>query len=137
MSYHFTITMDSGFEEAVETVTAALKEKGFGVLTTINVQKAMKEKLDEDIKPYMILGACSPKHAFKAISRENKIGVMLPCNVLVQQKDDGKIEVSIVDPIASMAAIENPELGEVAMEVQGLLKDVADSLVSRPINARN
>jgi len=128
MSYHFTVTMDGSFDDVIETVTAALKEKGFGVLTTINVQKAMKDKLDEDINPYTILGACSPKHAFKAIQKENKIGVMLPCNVLVQQNDAGKVEVSIVDPIASMAAIENEELGEVAVEVQQLLKDVADGL---------
>lgn len=128
MSYHFTVTLDCGFDEAIEKATAALKEKGFGVLTTINVQNAMKEKLGEDINPYMILGACSPSHAFKAISAENKIGVMLPCNVLVQQNDAGKIEVSIVDPIASMAAIENESLGAVAMDVQGLLKEVADNL---------
>ena len=128
MSYHFTVTMDGAFDDVIETVTAALKEKGLGVLTTINVQKAMKEKLDKDIKPYTILGACSPSHAFKAISAENKIGVMLPCNVLVQENDAGKIEVSIVDPIASMAAIENDDLGAVALEVQQLLKDVAASL---------
>ncbi|MCW8915877.1 MAG: DUF302 domain-containing protein [Magnetovibrio sp.] len=128
MSYHFTVTLDCTFDEAIDKATAALKEKGLGVLTTINVQNAMKEKLGEDINPYMILGACSPSHAFRAISAENKIGVMLPCNVLVQQNDDGKIEVSIVDPIASMAAIENPSLGEVAMEVQDLLKGVAEDL---------
>lgn len=128
MSYHFTVTLDCTFDEAIEKATAALKEKGLGVLTTINVQNAMKEKLGEDINPYTILGACSPSHAFKAISAENKIGVMLPCNVLVQQNDAGKIEISIVDPIASMAAIQNEELGAVAMEVQQLLKDVADDL---------
>ena len=128
MSYHFTVILNGPFDDAVETVTAALKEKGFGVLTTIDVQNAMKEKLGEEIKPYMILGACSPKHAFRAIQKENKIGVMLPCNVLVQQNDAGQIEVSIVDPIASMAAIENEELGAVAQEVQQLLKDVADDL---------
>ncbi|MBL4614800.1 MAG: DUF302 domain-containing protein [Magnetovibrio sp.] len=128
MSYHFTITLDGTFEAAIETVTAALKEKGMGVLSTINVQNAMKEKLGEDINPYTILGACSPSHAFKAINAENKIGVMLPCNVLVQQNDEGKIVVSIVDPVASMSAIKNEALGEVAMEVQQLLKDVADSL---------
>ncbi len=130
MSYHFTVTLDCTFDEAVDKATAALKEKGLGVLSTINVQNAMKEKLGEDIKPYMILGACSPKHALRAIGAENKIGVMLPCNVLVQENDAGKIDVSIVDPIASMAAIDNPELGEVAAEVQGLLKDVAHDLAN-------
>ena len=130
MSYHFTVTLTCTFDEAIEKATAALKAKGLGVLTTINVQNAMKEKLGEDINPYMILGACSPSHAFKAIQAENKIGVMLPCNVVVQQKDDGKIEVSIVDPIASMSAIQNEALGAVALEVQGLLKGVAADLAA-------
>jgi len=128
MSYHFTVILDCTFDEAIDKATAALKAKGLGVLTTINVQNAMKEKLGEDINPYTILGACSPSHAFKAIKAENKIGVMLPCNVLVQQRDDGKIEVSIVDPIASMSAIKNESLGVVAMEVQDLLKSVAADL---------
>ncbi|OEJ65956.1 DUF302 domain-containing protein [Magnetovibrio blakemorei] len=128
MSYHFTVTLTCPFDEALEKATAALKAKGLGVLTTINVQNAMKEKLGEDINPYMILGACSPSHAFKAIQAEDKIGVMLPCNVLVQQKDDGKIEISIVDPVASMSAIHNDALGEVALEVQSLLKGVARDL---------
>ena len=128
MSYHFTVTLDCAFDAAIDKATAALKEKGFGVLTTINVQNAMKEKIGEDIRPYTILGACSPRHAFKAIQAENKIGVMLPCNVLVQETADGKVEVSIVDPVASMAAIENPDLGALAMEVRDMLKAVADDL---------
>lgn len=130
MSYHFTITLDQPIDQAIETVTEALKAKGFGVLTTIDVQKAMKEKIGEEIRPYTILGACSPSHAFKAIQAENKIGVMLPCNVLVQEVADGKTEVSVVDPVASMAAIDNAELGELATEVQGLLKAVADDLAA-------
>lgn len=128
MTYHFTVTLDCGFDAAIEKATAALKEKGFGVLTTIDVQKAMKDKIDEDIRPYTILGACSPRHAFKAIQAEDKIGVMLPCNVLVQEIEAGKIEVSIVDPAASMAAIENESLGALAMEVRDLLETVADDL---------
>lgn len=128
MSYHFSVTLDCAFDAAIEKATAALKEKGFGVLTTIDVQKAMKEKISEDIRPYTILGACSPRHAFKAIQAEDKIGVMLPCNVLVQEIADGKVEVSIVDPVASMAAIENPDLGALAMEVREMLKSVADDL---------
>lgn len=128
MSYHFTVILDCTFDEAIEKATAALKVKGFGVLTTINVQNAMKEKIGEDIRPYTILGACSPRHAFQAIQAEDKIGVMLPCNVLVQEIADGKVEVSIVDPVASMAAIENPDLGALAMEVRELLKSVADDL---------
>lgn len=130
MTYHFTVTLDLSFDAAIEKATAALKEKGFGVLTTIDVQKAMKEKIDEDIRPYTILGACSPRHAFKAIQAENKIGVMLPCNVLVQETEAGTVEVSIVDPAASMAAIENESLGALAMEVRDLLKTVADDLAT-------
>ena len=128
MSYHFTTTIDKSFDEAIEYVTERLKEKGFGVLTTINVQKAMKEKIDKDIRPYTILGSCNPSYAYKALQAENKIGTMLPCNVVVQETEDGKIEVSAVDPLASMAAIENPDLGAVATEVQGMLKDVIAGL---------
>lgn len=130
MTYHFSVTLDQPIAQAIETVTAALKAKGFGVLTTIDVQKAMKEKIGEDIRPYTILGACSPSHAFKAIQAENHIGVMLPCNVLVQELANGRCEVSVVDPVASMAAIENPELGELALEVRDLLKSVADDLAA-------
>lgn len=130
MSYHFTVTLDCGFEDAIEKATSALKEKGFGVLTTIDVQKAMKEKIDENIRPYTILGACSPRHAFKAIQAENKIGTMLPCNVLVQENEAGKMEISIVDPVASMSAIDNAELGELAMEVRDLLESVAADLAA-------
>jgi len=128
MTYHFTKTVDQSFDDAIETVTAHLKEKGFGVLTTIDVQKAMKEKIDKEINPYTILGSCNPGYAYKALQHENKIGTMLPCNVVVQQLDDGTVEVSAVDPVASMQGIENPNLGELAMEVRGLLKSVIDGL---------
>jgi len=128
MSYHFTTTIDQPFDAAIETVTAALKEKGFGVLTTIDVKKAMKEKIDKDVNPYTILGSCNPSYAYKALQCENKIGTMLPCNVVVQQTDDGTIEVSAVDPMASMQAIENPDLGVVAAEVRGMLKEVIEGL---------
>jgi len=129
MSYHFsTIIASPSFDDAIDTVTAALKEKGFGVLTTINVQKAMKEKIDKDINPYTILGSCNPGYAYKALQAENKIGTMLPCNVVVQQLDDGSFEVSAVDPMASMQAIENPALGDVATEVRTMLQDVINGL---------
>lgn len=128
MSYHFSTTIEASFDEAIETVTAALKDKGFGVLTTIDVQKAMKEKIDKDINPYTILGSCNPGFAYKALQVENKIGTMLPCNVVVQQHDDGSIEVSAVDPMASMQAIENADLGAVAGEVRGMLQDVINGL---------
>ena len=128
MTYHFTTTVDKSFDETIEYVTGKLKEKGFGVLTTIDVKKAMKEKIDKDIRPYTILGSCNPSYAYKALQAENKIGTMLPCNVVVQETEDGKIEVSAVDPLASMQAIENPTLGAVATEVQGMLKDVIAAL---------
>ena len=127
MSYHFSKTVDKPFDETIEYVTGALQENGFGVLTTIDVKATLKKKLDVDFKPYTILGACNPKMAYKALRAENKIGTMLPCNVLVQEGDGGT-EVSAVDPMASMQAIDNPELGAIATEVQGMLKKVIDNL---------
>ncbi|MDH5748884.1 MAG: DUF302 domain-containing protein [Rhodospirillales bacterium] len=128
MSYHFTTTVNTSFENAIAIVTEKLKEKGFGVLTTIDVKKAMKEKIDKDVRPYTILGSCNPHYAYKALQAENKIGTMLPCNVVVQETESGAIEVSAVDPLASMQAIENPALEEIAMEVQGMLKEVIASI---------
>ena len=127
MTYHFTTTLDVSFDEAIEITTAALKEKGFGVLTTIDVKKTLKEKIDADFRPYTILGACNPNFAHQALLSEAKIGTMLPCNVIVEATENG-IEVSAVDPMASMQAIENPALGEIAATVQGLLKEVIEGL---------
>lgn len=126
--YYFNKIIDSGFEEAIEKVTEALKTEGFGILTQIDVKATMKEKLDVDFRNYRILGACNPPYALKALTAEDKIGTMLPCNVVVQELESGKIEVTAVDPIASMQAVENPALGELAMEVQGKLKRVIDLL---------
>ncbi len=128
MTYHFSKTVAQTYDEAIETVTGRLKEKGFGVLTTIDVQKAMKEKIDKDINPYIILGACNPTYAYQALQHENKIGTMLPCNVVVQQHDDGSVEVSAVDPAASMQAIDNADLGQLALKIRDMLKDVIDGL---------
>jgi uncharacterized protein (DUF302 family) len=128
MSYHFSTTLSGSFDDAIETVTAALKEKGFGVLTTIDVQKAMKEKIDKDMNPYTILGACNPGFAYKALQEENKIGTMLPCNVVVQQLDDGGIEVSAVDPMASMQGVGNANLGAIAGDVRTMLQDMINGL---------
>ncbi len=128
MSYHFSKTLDRSFDQAIEDVTAALQEIGFGILCTIPVSEKLKGALDVDIPRYTILGACNPAFAYKALQCENKIGVMLPCNFVIQQKEDGKVEVSAVDPIASMAAIENADLGALAVEVQGLIKGVIDKL---------
>jgi uncharacterized protein (DUF302 family) len=128
MSYHFSKTIDGDFDQAVAKVTDALAANGFGVLTTIDVQATLKKKIGADFRPYTILGACNPNFAFQALQAEDKIGTMLPCNVIVQQMDDGRIEVSAVDPIASMAAIDNPALGDVATQVRGMMKDVVESL---------
>ena len=127
MTYCFTKTLNTSFDEAIEQATAALKEKGFGVLTTIDVKKTLKEKIDADFRPYTILGACNPNFAHQALQNEPKIGTMLPCNVIVEEVD-GAIEVSAVDPLASMQAVENPALEGIAREVQSLLKDVIAAL---------
>jgi len=128
MSYYFTTTLDTNFDEAIERTTEALKEEGFGVLTEIDVKATMKKKLDKDLYNYRILGACNPPMAWEAIQAEDKIGTMLPCNVIVQEREKGKVEVSAVDPVASMSSITNKQLGEVAKEVQGRLKKVIEKL---------
>ena len=128
MSYYFSKTIDASFDDAIAHVTDHLAQQGFGVLTTIDVSATMKKKLDVDLNRYTILGACNPGYALKALQAEDKIGTMLPCNVIVQQHDDGKVEVSAVDPIASMKAIENPALGEIATEVRARLQSVIEGL---------
>lgn len=128
MSYYFSKTLDVPFEEAIEKTTEALKEEGFGVLTEIDIKSTLKEKLDVDFKKYQILGACNPPLAHKALQAEDHIGLMLPCNVIVQEHDNGKVEVAAVDPVASMQAIDNDNLGEVAQKVRGLLKKVIENL---------
>ncbi|MBL4690561.1 MAG: DUF302 domain-containing protein [Rhodospirillales bacterium] len=128
MSYHFSRTLTLPFDEAIEKVTAALADKGFGVLTTIDVKATLRKKLDVDFRPYTILGACNPAFAHQALLCEGKIGTMLPCNVVVQDAGDGAVEVSAVDPMASMQAIDNPDLGAIANDVQGLLKSVIEEL---------
>lgn len=128
MNYHFSKKLDIPFEKAIEETTAALKEEGFGVLTEIDIKSTLKEKLDVDFKKYHILGACNPPMAHEALKVEDHIGLMLPCNVIVQEHDNGDVEVSAVDPIASMQAIENEELQDVAEEVRYLLKKVIDNL---------
>lgn len=127
MSYYFSKTLDVPFDEAVTKATAALKAHGFGVLTTINVEATLKEKLGVEHQHYVILGACNPKMAHQALQAEDKIGLMLPCNVVVQDVG-GKTEVAAIDPVASMQAVENMALGAVATEVRGQLKAVIDSL---------
>ena len=128
MTYYFSKTIRSGFDEAVSKVKQSLKVEGFGVLTEIDVKDTLKKKLDFAFKKYLILGACNPTFAFKALQVEDKIGTMLPCNVIVQEIDDGEIEVAAIDPIVSMQAIKNPDLHDVADQVQRKLKKVIDSL---------
>jgi uncharacterized protein (DUF302 family) len=128
MNYYFNKTVTGNFEDIVQKTTKALKEEGFGVLTDIDVTATLKKKLGVDFKKYRILGACNPPFAFKALQAEDKIGTMLPCNVIVQEIADGKIEVAAIDPIASMQAIKNPDLLEIADQVQMKLKRVIDNL---------
>ena len=128
MAYYFSKTLDISFEDTIKKVTDELKKEGFGILTNIDVQQTLKEKLDVDFRKYRILGACNPSFAYKALQSENKIGTMLPCNVVVQDLGDGKVEVAAIDPVASMQAVTNQDLGEIASQVQSKLKRVIDNL---------
>ena len=128
MSYYFSKTVKSSFEEAIIRTTEALKKEGFGVLTEIKIHEKLKEKLGVEFNRYVILGACNPAFAYKALQAENKIGTMLPCNVIVQDLGNGDIEIAAVNPIESMKAIRNEELGSVAAQVTEMLKRVVESL---------
>ncbi|NND32763.1 MAG: DUF302 domain-containing protein [Saprospiraceae bacterium] len=128
MKYYFSKVIDSDFDQVILNVGEALKSEGFGILTEIDVQATFRKKLDVDFRPYRILGACNAPFAYKALQAEDKIGTMLPCNVIVQQLEDGKVEVAAIDPIASMQAVENETLGSVAGSVQEKLKKVIESL---------
>ena len=128
MSYYFSRKVGISYDEAITKVTEELKKEGFGILTEIDVKETLKKKLDVDFHKYKILGACNPPYAYKALQAEDKIGLMLPCNVIVQETPDGTVEVAAIDPIASMQAVENPALGEVASGVQDKLKKVIDSM---------
>lgn len=128
MNYAFTTQSKHSFDKTIEVVTEKLKEQGFGVLTEIDVKETLKKKLDVDFKKYRILGACNPEFAHRALQAEDKIGVMLPCNVIVEEQEDGVVEVSAVDPIASMQAVENEKLADIAGEVRFRLKKVIDEL---------
>ena len=128
MEYYFTTILKSSFDEAVEKVTMALKDEGFGLVSEIDMQAKLKEKLGVTFKKYMILGACNPGFAYKALQAEEKIGTMLPCNIIVLDREDGTTEVAAVNPVASMMAIQNPQLGELAQSVTAVLKKVIDNL---------
>lgn len=128
MTYYLSRTVNMSFDKAIERVTEELKKEGFGLLTEIDVKKAMREKLGKDFRKYRILGACNPPFAYKALMVEDKIGTMLPCNVIVQEAADGRIEVAAIDPIASMQAVQNPALKEIAIEVQSRLRRVVEGV---------
>ena len=128
MSYYFSKKLAISFEKAIERVTEELQAEGFGILTEIDVKATLKQKLDVDFRNYRILGSCNPPFAYKALLAEPKIGTMLPCNVVVEELDDGTIEVAAVDPLASMQAIENRKLQVIAEEIRLKLKKVLDQL---------
>ena len=128
MTYHFSKRLRLPFESAIARVTEALRQQGFGILTEIDVEQTLKKKLGADFRPYRILGACNPPLAYQALQVEDKIGTMLPCNVIVQDVGDGMVEISAVDPVASMAAVDNPKLAVVAEMVRAKLRDVIASL---------
>jgi len=128
MEYYFSKTIGDTFDNTLQKVTEALKVEGFGVLTEIDLKTTLKKKLDVDFYNYTILGACNPSFAYKALLAEDKIGTMLPCNVIVQEKIKGQVEVSAVDPAASMQAVDNVALKEIAKEIRDRLKRVIDNL---------
>ena len=128
MSYFHNKIVEGDFDATIEKVTAALKEQGFGVLTQIDIKSTFKEKLDVDFRKYRILGACNPNFAHKALLAEDKIGTMLPCNVIVQEHELGKVEVAAVNPIASMISIGNDSLEAIATDVNDRLKLVVEGL---------
>jgi len=128
MSYYFSRQVEGNFEEVEKRTREALKQEGFGVLTEIDVKETLKKKLDVDFRKYKILGACNPPFAYKALLAEDKIGTMLPCNVIIQETEAGEIEVAAIDPIASMQAIQNPSLGDLANQVREKLRRVVENV---------
>lgn len=128
MPYYFSRTFDGGFDAVVGRTREALKQEGFGVITEIDVRETLKTKIDVDFRPYLILGACNPAMAHEALQIEDKVGTMLPCNVVVQERSDGRIEVAAIDPVASMQSIGNPALSDKAAEVAAKLKGALERI---------
>jgi uncharacterized protein (DUF302 family) len=128
MSYYFSKTLEAGFEDAVRRTTEALRQEGFGIITEIDVKDTFKKKINIEFRNYRILGACNPTLAHEALQLEDKVGTMLPCNVVVQDAGNGRVEVAAIDPVASMSAIENPNLKAAAERVRARLRKVIDSL---------
>jgi uncharacterized protein (DUF302 family) len=128
MNYYFNKTVKGTFEDVIEKVTEALKEEGFGILTEIDIKETLKKKLDVDFKKYKVLGACNSPFAYKALQAEDKIGTMLPCNVIVQEIEEGVIEVAAINPIVSMQAVKNEKLNNIAKEITSMLENVIEKL---------
>lgn len=128
MSYYFKKTLTAPFDDVIARTAAALQAEGFGIITEIDVQKTLKERIGVAFRKYRILGACNPQLAFEALQLEDKVGTMLPCNVVVQERDPGKVEVAAIDPVASMQAIDNPLLKVAASQVAARLKRVIDAI---------
>lgn len=128
MEYYINKIIKTSFENAEEQATEALKKEGFGVLTQIDIQEKLKDKLNVEFRKYKILGACNPEYAYKALQKESKIGTILPCNVVIQELGNNEIEVAAVNPITSMMGVENHELAGIAAEINKKLKRVIDSL---------
>ena len=128
MSYYFSKKVDGTFVDVYDKTVESLKKEGFGILTEIDVKATLKKKLNVDFKQYKILGACNPTYAYKALQAEDKIGTMLPCSVIVQELEEGVVEVAAIDPLASMQAIHNQKLAPVAIQVQEKLKNVVNNI---------
>lgn len=128
MSYYFSRTIEADFDTAVQRTTEALKAKGFGIITQIDLQETFKKKLDKDFRPYRILGACNPNYAFEALQTEDKIGTMLPCNVIIQQVAPGRVEVAAINPVASMASVPNATLIGLAGQVEQMMREMIEAL---------
>jgi uncharacterized protein (DUF302 family) len=128
MSYHFSKTVNVSFDDAVASTKEALKRHSFGVLMQIDMRDILKKRLNVDFRPYLILGVCNPQLTYQALQVEDKIGTMLPCNIVLQQHEDGRVEISAVDPVASMQAITNVEVGQVAQDVRSQLQHVVDEV---------
>jgi len=127
MSYYFSKKVNYSFDEAIDKITSELKEEGFGILTEIDVKATLKKKIDVDFRNYKILGACNPPFAHKALQAESQIGIMLPCNVVVQESEDGEgIDVSVMNPMEAMSVVKNEKMGEIAEEVTNRLKSALD-----------
>lgn len=132
MSYYFSKIVDTGFDRAVAAIKEALKRRGMRVLTEIDMSANFKTALDVDFRPYLILGVCNPQLTYRALRAEDKIGTMLPINIVLQRQEDGRVEISAVDPVASMQAIPNVEIGQIAQDTRSLLQSVLDDLEAAP-----